>query len=176
MPIPGFNTENTNNIRLWSAKPKRAFDFASFNAGDYDKAVADAAEAENITRVLYPNDNFLAGKELRLKQQYFWVAASLNDICRRFKKLAVAWSEFPEYNAIQLNDTHPTLVIPELMRILVDEEAQPWDEAWRIVQRTVGFTTHTVLPEAHEKWPVPMMEHILPRRKSGASTTGAHVR
>ncbi|KAH8921360.1 glycosyltransferase family 35 protein [Atractiella rhizophila] len=163
LPIPGYDTDNTNNIRLWSSKPKRAFDLSSFNAGDYDGAVAAAEEAENITRVLYPNDNFQKGKELRLKQQYFWVAASISDIIRRFKKIGASWDEFPEFNAIQLNDTHPTLAIVELMRVLVDDENLEWDEAWGIVQRTFGYTNHTVLPEALEKWPVPMLDHILPR-------------
>jgi starch phosphorylase len=136
---------------------------AAFNAGEYEQAVREASEAENITRVLYPADNTQQGKELRLKQQYFWVAASLNDIIRRFKKLGKGFEEFGDYNAIQLNDTHPTLVIPELMRILVDEEGQPWDKAWAIVQRSVAYTNHTVLPEALEKWPVPLMSHLLPR-------------
>lgn len=136
---------------------------AAFNAGEYEQAVREASEAENITRVLYPADNTQQGKELRLKQQYFWVAASLNDILRRFKKLGKSFEEFGDYNAIQLNDTHPTLVIPELMRILVDEEGQPWDKAWAIVQRSVAYTNHTVLPEALEKWPVPLMSHLLPR-------------
>ncbi|KAK4692492.1 glycogen phosphorylase, partial [Phenoliferia sp. Uapishka_3] len=130
LPIPGYKTENTNNIRLWASRPKKAFDLASFNAGDYEKSVQEAEQAENITRVLYPNDNYDAGKELRLKQQYFWVSASLMDIIRRFKKLGVAWVEFSDYVAIQLNDTHPTMAIVELMRVLVDEEAQPWDSAW----------------------------------------------
>lgn len=148
---------------MWSSQPKKSFNLAAFNAGEYEQAVREASEAENITRVLYPADNTQQGKELRLKQQYFWVAASLNDILRRFKKLGKSFEEFGDYNAIQLNDTHPTLVIPELMRILVDEEGQPWDKAWAIVQRSVAYTNHTVLPEALEKWPVPLMSHLLPR-------------
>ncbi|KAM0745731.1 glycosyltransferase family 35 protein [Meredithblackwellia eburnea MCA 4105] len=163
LPIPGFKTQNTNNIRLWASKPKKAFDLARFNAGDYDSSVREAEQAENITRVLYPNDNTDAGKALRLKQQYFWVSASLMDIIRRFKKLGVAWSEFSDFVAIQLNDTHPTMAIVELMRVLVDEEAQPWDDAWAITQKTFGYTNHTVMPEALEKWSVPLISSLLPR-------------
>lgn len=163
VPIPGYDTKNTINIRFWSSKPKRQFDLNLFNAGDYDNAVEEQKKAENITSVLYPNDNHLVGKELRLKQQYFWVAASLSDIVRRFKKTQKPWVEFSDLNAIQLNDTHPTLAVVELQRILVDLEGCAWDEAWNIVTRTFGFTNHTVLPEAMEKWPVPMMQHILPR-------------
>ncbi|KAG8933695.1 Non-essential glycogen phosphorylase [Tulasnella sp. 417] len=142
VPIPGSYTRNTNNLRLWDAKPKRGFDLNSFNAGDYEKAVESSNSAEALTRVLYPNDNHMVGKELRLKQQYFWTAANV---------------------AIQLNDTHPTIAVPELMRIFVDEEDIPWDEAWEITQKVFGYTNHTVLPEALEKWPVPLFQHLLPR-------------
>ena len=120
-------------------------------------------KAENITSVLYPNDNTSAGKELRLKQQYFFVCATLKDIVRRFKKMNLPWSEFPNKVAIQLNDTHPTLSIPELMRRLVDIEDLSWDEAWSIVTRTFSFTNHTVLPEAMERWSLPMFQNLLPR-------------
>ncbi|KAJ8075811.1 Non-essential glycogen phosphorylase [Marasmius tenuissimus] len=133
--IPGCYTKNTNNLRLWESKPKRGFDLNSFNVG----------------------------KELRLKQQYFWTAASLADILRRFKNTGKPITAFPDLVAIQLNDTHPTLAIPELMRILIDEEEVPWDAAWTIVTNTFFYTNHTVLPEALEKWPVPLMEHLLPR-------------
>ncbi|KAG8972721.1 Non-essential glycogen phosphorylase [Tulasnella sp. 425] len=163
VPIPGSYTRNTNNLRLWDAKPKRGFDLNSFNAGDYEKAVESSNSAEALTRVLYPNDNHMVGKELRLKQQYFWVAASLADIIRRFKQLDEPWSKFPEYVAIQLNDTHPSIAIPELMRIFVDEEDFAWNDAWEITQKVFGYTNHTVLPEALEKWPVPLFEHLLPR-------------
>ncbi|OZJ04525.1 hypothetical protein BZG36_03986 [Bifiguratus adelaidae] len=163
VPIPGYDTKNTINIRLWSSKPRKEFDLSLFNAGDYDRAVEEQKKAENITSVLYPNDNHMVGKELRLKQQFFWVCASLHDIVRRFKKTSRPWSEFPDQVAIQLNDTHPTLAIPELMRVLVDLEGLDWDDAWDIVTRTFGFTNHTVLPEALEKWSVPMLENILPR-------------
>ncbi|KAF9488145.1 glycogen phosphorylase [Pleurotus eryngii] len=161
--IPGCHTRNTNNLRLWESKPKRGFDLNSFNAGNYEGAVESSNSAAAITSVLYPNDHTTFGKELRLKQQYFWTAASLADIIRRFKNLGKSINEFPDYVAIQLNDTHPTLAIPELMRILIDEEDLDWNFAWQIVTNVFFFTNHTVLPEALEKWPVPLMEHILPR-------------
>ncbi|KAJ5852467.1 uncharacterized protein N7529_011852 [Penicillium soppii] len=164
VPIPGYGTKTTNNLRLWSSKASSGeFDFQKFNAGDYESAVADQQNAETISAVLYPNDNLERGKELRLKQQYFWCAASLFDIVRRFKKTKRAWSEFPEQIAIQLNDTHPTLAIVELQRILIDKEGLEWDEAWDIVTKTFAYTNHTVLPEALEKWSVPLMQNLLPR-------------
>lgn len=163
MPIPGYNTESTSNLRMWSAQPHNEFDFGKFNEGDYDSAVRDQQRAETLTAVLYPNDNFYSGKELRLKQQYFWVAASLSDIVRRFKKTRKPWAEFPDQVAIQLNDTHPTLAIVELQRLLLDREYLPWDDAWDIVTKTVGYTNHTVLPEALEKWPVDVIGNLLPR-------------
>ncbi|KAJ8494788.1 hypothetical protein ONZ45_g13120 [Pleurotus djamor] len=161
--IPGCNTKNTNNLRLWESKPKRGFDLNSFNAGNYEGAVESSNSAAAITSVLYPNDHTTFGKELRLKQQYFWTAASLADILRRFKNIGKPIQEFPDYVAIQLNDTHPTLAVPELMRILIDEEDLSWKAAWQIVTNTFFFTNHTVLPEALEKWPVPLVEHLLPR-------------
>ncbi|KAH3679193.1 hypothetical protein WICMUC_001205 [Wickerhamomyces mucosus] len=162
-PVPGYDTKNVNNLRLWSAQPTTEFDFAKFNSGDYQNSVQDQQRAETITAVLYPNDNFDSGKELRLKQQYFWVAASLHDIIRRFKKSKRPWSEFTDQVAIQLNDTHPTIAIVELQRILVDLEGLPWDQAWSIVTNTFGYTNHTVLPEALEKWPVELFQRLLPR-------------
>lgn len=164
VPIPGFDTPATNNLRLWSSKAASGeFDFQKFNSGDYESSVADQQRAETISAVLYPNDNLDRGKELRLKQQYFWVAASLYDIVRRFKKSKRAWSEFPDQVAIQLNDTHPTLAVVELQRILLDLEGLEWDEAWAIVSKTFGYTNHTVLPEALEKWSVPLFQNLLPR-------------
>lgn len=163
VPIPGFGTQGCGNIRLWSSKSFNTFDFASFNEGDYDRSVADQKNAENLTSVLYPNDNHLVGKELRLRQEYFFVSASLQDIIHRFKRTNAAWKDFPDKVAVQLNDTHPTLAIPELQRILIDVEGLDWDDAWDIVTRVFAFTNHTVLPEALERWSVPMMEHILPR-------------
>ncbi|KAI9778992.1 MAG: Non-essential glycogen phosphorylase [Geoglossum umbratile] len=164
VPIPGFDTSVTNNLRLWSSKAASGeFDFQKFNSGDYESAVGDEQRAETISAVLYPNDNLDRGKELRLKQQYFWVAASLHDIVRRFKKSKRPWKEFSEQVAIQLNDTHPTLAIVELQRILIDMEGLEWDEAWDIVTHTFGYTNHTVLPEALEKWSVPLFQNLLPR-------------
>ncbi|KAK5012726.1 Non-essential glycogen phosphorylase, partial [Cryomyces antarcticus] len=161
---PGYQTATTNNLRLWSSKAASGeFDFQKFNSGEYESSVGDQQRAETISAVLYPNDNLERGKELRLKQQYFWCAASLYDIVRRFKKSKKAWREFPNQVAIQLNDTHPTLAIPELQRILIDQEGLEWDEAWSIVQKTFGYTNHTVLPEALEKWSVPLFQHLLPR-------------
>ncbi|EEH36222.2 glycogen phosphorylase [Paracoccidioides lutzii Pb01] len=164
VPIPGYDTQTTNNLRLWSSKAASGeFDFQKFNAGEYESAVADEQRAETISAVLYPNDNLERGKELRLKQQYFWCAASLFDIVRRFKKTNRPWSEFTDQVAIQLNDTHPTLAIVELQRILVDQEGLDWDVAWKIVCDTFGYTNHTVLPEALEKWSVPLIQNLLPR-------------
>ncbi|KAF4126863.1 glycogen phosphorylase [Geosmithia morbida] len=164
VPIPGYGTPTTNNLRLWSSKASGGeFDFQKFNSGDYESSVAEQQRAETISNVLYPNDNLERGKELRLKQQYFWVAASLYDIVRRFKKTNRPWKEFPDQVAIQLNDTHPTLAVVELQRILTDIEGLEWDVAWGIVTNTFGYTNHTVLPEALEKWPVGLVQHLLPR-------------
>ncbi|EKG14028.1 Glycosyl transferase family 35 [Macrophomina phaseolina MS6] len=164
VPIPGYQTATTNNLRLWGSKAASGeFDFQKFNSGEYESSVADQQRAETISAVLYPNDNLERGKELRLKQQYFWCAASLYDIVRRFKKTKRAWKDFPSQVAIQLNDTHPTMAIPELQRILVDVEGLDWDDAWNIVSKTFGYTNHTVLPEALEKWSVPLFQHLLPR-------------
>ena len=165
-PIPGHGTYNTNNMRLWASKPSHEFDLASFNAGDYYGAVEAKERCESITSVLYPSDDNDAGKVLRLKQQFFFVSATLQDVLRRYKKRLSpgrTLKNLPEKVAIQLNDTHPSISIPELMRLLLDEEMLPWDEAWDIARRTFGYTNHTILPEALEKWPVPMMEELLPR-------------
>jgi starch phosphorylase len=144
MPIPGYDTPTTNNLRLWSSKASGGeFDFQKFNNGDYESSVADQQRAETISAVLYPNDNLERGKELRLKQQYFWVAASLHDIVRRFKKSKRDWKEFPDQVAIQLNDTHPTLAIVELQRILIDVEGLEWELAWSIVTNTVNIPSHS---------------------------------
>jgi starch phosphorylase len=144
-------------------KAPEEFNFQEFNEGDYTEAVRAKVSAENLSQVLYPNDTLYMGKELRLKQQYFFVACSLADIVRRFKRQNLSWSHFPEFAAIQLNDTHPSLSIPEMMRILIDLEGLGWDEAWDITLNVMGYTNHTLMPEALEKWPLPMIQSILPR-------------
>ena len=163
MPIIGYGGRSVNTLRLWSAKATEEFNFQEFNEGDYVEAVRSKILAENLSQVLYPNDTLYMGKELRLKQQYFFVACSLADIVRRFKRQSAPWSTFPDFAAIQLNDTHPSLSIPELMRILLDIEQLTWEDAWDITVRSMGYTNHTLMPEALEKWPMPMLESILPR-------------
>lgn len=170
-PVPGYGNNTVNTLRLWSARAPNSFHLHFFNSGDYITAVCDRNLAENISRVLYPNDNFFEGKELRLKQQYFLVASTLQDIIRRFKSsrfgcrdpVRTSFDTFPDKVAIQLNDTHPSLAIPELMRIFVDIEGLHWDKAWDLTVRTCGYTNHTILPEALEHWPVGLIERVLPR-------------
>jgi len=163
-PIPGWNTPNTINLRLWSAKPSREFDLESFNTGDYVQAILAKQRAETISAVLYPDDRTYQGKELRLKQQYFMVSATLQDIIRRFLVLHPdSFDDFPSKVALQLNDTHPTIGVPELMRLLMDVHGLGWTQSWDITTRVFSFTNHTVLPEALEKWPVELVETVLPR-------------
>uniref|UniRef100_A0A8C5PTZ7 Alpha-1,4 glucan phosphorylase n=1 Tax=Leptobrachium leishanense TaxID=445787 RepID=A0A8C5PTZ7_9ANUR len=170
-PVPGYKNNTVNTMRLWSAKAPVEFNLKDFNVGGYIQAVLDRNLAENISRVLYPNDNFFEGKELRLKQEYFAVAATLQDIIRRFKSskfgcrdaVRTSFDSFPDKVAIQLNDTHPSLAIPELMRVFVDIEKLDWDKAWDITCRTCAYTNHTVLPEALERWPVHLLQNLLPR-------------
>jgi starch phosphorylase len=162
-PIPGYGNNTVNTLRLWSAKSTREFDLEHFNYGDYEKAVVDKSLTETITRVLYPNDNFFVGRELRLKQEYFFVSATLQDIVRRYRKTHESFACLAHKNAIQLNDTHPAIAIPELMRILVDQEGLGWDQAWEITVDTFGYTNHTILPEALEQWPVSLLGQVLPR-------------
>ena len=163
-PIPGYRNNTVNNLRLWSAKSTREFDLDYFNHGDYERAVADKDKSETITKVLYPNDNVFEGRELRLKQEYFLVSATLQDIVRRYQKGGRhGFAELPTRVAIQLNDTHPSVAILELMRILMDHGGLGWDEAWDITVKTVGYTNHTVLPEALEKWPLDLFSRVLPR-------------
>jgi starch phosphorylase len=161
--VPGYDTATVNILRLWRARATNEFDFQLFDAGDYVRAVAVKTDSENISKVLYPNDETPQGKELRLKQQYFFCACSLRDIIRRFHLRNESWDSFPDKVAIQLNDTHPVIAIPELMRILLDEEGLKWERAWSIAQRTFGYTCHTLLPEALERWPVDLFGHVLPR-------------
>ena len=163
MPVVGYGGSTVNTLRLWSAKAAEDFDLDDFNRGEYVDAVANKVLAENLTKVLYPNDNMFQGKELRLKQEYFFVSCSLQDILRRFKSGCNRWDEFPDKVFMQLNDTHPALVIPELMRLLMDGEGIGWDQAWEMTTHATGYTNHTILPEALERWPVSLMEKLLPR-------------
>ncbi len=162
-PIPGYKVNNVNLLRLWSAEAVDSFDFEEFNVGDYYGAIEEKVKAENITKVLYPNDEQYQGKRLRLEQQYFFVSASLQDMIRihLFKNRDL--TNFHETFAVQLNDTHPAVAIPELMRLLMDEYAMGWDEAWEITTKTMSYTNHTLLPEAMEKWPLELFGSLLPR-------------
>ncbi|MBG0775155.1 MAG: glycogen/starch/alpha-glucan phosphorylase [Desulfovibrionaceae bacterium] len=161
--VPGYGTDHVINMRLWSARSSREFDLTHFNMGEYVAAVHDKVLSENISKVLYPSEEVAQGRELRLRQQYFFVSATLQDILRRTRKEASSFAELPDLVAIQLNDTHPTVAITELMRILVDEEELDWDAAWDICTRTFAYTNHTVLPEALEVWPEELFARVLPR-------------
>ncbi len=161
--VPGFMNDHVINMRLWSAHSSRELDLADFSRGDYIKAVESKVSSETISKVLYPPDHNYAGQELRLKQQYFFVAATFQDIMRRFKKKHKAFDKFTERVAVQLNDTHPAIAIPELMRILLDLEGLEWAKAWHICVNTFAFTNHTLMPEALERWPVDMIGRVLPR-------------
>jgi len=164
IPTAGYGTKTVNLLRLWASKSTEEFDLAAFNRGGYVEAVHDKAVGETVSKVLYPNDKTENGKELRLVQQYFFVACSLRDIIRRhFHNPANSWTNFSDKVAVQLNDTHPTVAVAELMRILLDEQMLSWDEAWGIVTRTFAYTNHTLLPEALEKWSVALFERVLPR-------------
>lgn len=163
VPVPGYGGQTVNHLRLWSAKSTREFDLKYFNAGNYIEAVRDKNESETLSKVLYPSDITARGKELRFKQEYFFVAASIQDILARFRKSHGDWSKLPDRVAIQLNDTHPALVVAELMRVLVDEHHLEWNQAWDLTRRSCAYTNHTLLPEALETWPVEMFERILPR-------------
>ncbi|MTI87421.1 MAG: glycogen/starch/alpha-glucan phosphorylase [Balneolaceae bacterium] len=165
-PIPGYKNDIVNNLRLWKAESDASIDLESFNQGQYIDAVRDNQLEQNISRVLYPNDKVFVGQELRLKQEYFLVSASMQDILRRFRKHNDDWTKLPKKVAIQCNDTHPNLAIPELMRVLLDEEGLSWEAAWDITVQTMAYTNHTLLPEALEKWPVSLMRSLLPRHLS----------
>lgn len=161
--IPGFGGEYVTNMRLWIAQSSREFNLQEFSHGDYARAVEAKVLSENISKVLYPSDEVAPGRELRLKQQYFFVAATLNDILRRYNKQNSSFENFSNSVAIQLNDTHPSIAIPELMRLLVDDEGMEWEQAWSICEKTFAYTNHTVLPEALETWPTDLLGHLLPR-------------
>jgi len=163
-PVVGYGGKTINTLRLWAAKAPHDFDFAQFSSGDFVGALAETLTAETFTRVLYPDDHTTEGKGLRFFQEYFLVACSLADLVRRFRAAGNDWSVLPEKVAIQLNDTHPTLAVPELMRLLLDEAKLDWDVAWYLTQRTLAYTNHTLLPEALEKWPVQWFKDILPRQ------------
>jgi starch phosphorylase len=164
MPIVGYGCNTVNTLRLWSASSPNGFDLQLFNDMQYHRAVEKQNDAENISRVLYPNDNGPMGKELRLRQQYFFTSASLQDLVHHFvANIGTDFTKFPEYHVIQLNDTHPVVAIPELMRILMDEYNVGWDAAWDIVKKTFAYTNHTILAEALEKWPIEIFQGLLPR-------------
>lgn len=163
VPVPGYKVKNVNNLRLWQAKAVSDFEFSDFNKGNYVEAVAKKNDSETISKVLYPNDTYVEGKFLRLKQQYFFVSATLQDIIRKFKINHDSFEEFPDKVCIQLNDTHPVVAIPELMRILIDQERMGWEKAWDITTRTFAYTNHTVVPEALEEWNESIFGELLPR-------------
>jgi starch phosphorylase len=164
MPIPGYRNGTVNSLRLWSAAPTDEFDLGEFNEGSYTESVRAKNDAENITMVLYPNDTTENGKELRLRQQYFLASATLQDVIADWKQYRGSdFSEFAQKNCFQLNDTHPTIAVAELMRLLMDDEQLEWDDAWRITSQTMAYTNHTLLPEALERWPVALFRQLLPR-------------
>lgn len=163
MPIVGYGNHMVNTLMIWDAQPKEEFELDSFDKGDYKKAVEQQNLARNLVEVLYPNDNHVAGKELRLKQQYFFVSASVQRALARYKKFHDDIHKLPEKVTFQLNDTHPTVAVAELMRILLDEEGLPWDEAWEITSKTCAYTNHTIMAEALEKWPIEIFSRLLPR-------------
>ncbi len=162
-PIPGYKVNNVNVLRLWSAEAVESFDFEEFNIGDYFGAIEEKVKAENITKVLYPNDEQCQGRQLRLEQQFFFVSASLQDMIRIHLKKHGFLSNFHDGFATQLNDTHPSVAIPELMRLLMDEHGMGWEDAWEITTKTMAYTNHTLLPEAMEKWPISLFASLLPR-------------
>ncbi|MEG0962785.1 MAG: glycogen/starch/alpha-glucan family phosphorylase, partial [Lachnospiraceae bacterium] len=163
MPIIGYNNNMVNTLIIWDAEPVECFELDSFDKGDYKKAVEQENLAKNLVEVLYPNDNHIAGKELRLKQQYFFVSASVQRALERYKKDHPDLRKLAEKVVIQMNDTHPTVAVAELMRILIDEEGVSWDEAWEITTHTCAYTNHTIMAEALEKWPIEIFSRLLPR-------------
>jgi len=162
-PVVGYGGKTINTLRLWAAAAPNYFDFQEFGTGDFVGALGDTLEAESLTRVLYPDDSTTIGQGLRFIQEYFLVACSLADIVRRFQRFNKDWEQLPEKAAIQLNDTHPSLAVAELMRILLDDAHLGWDQAWALTKKTLAYTNHTLLPEALEKWPVELFEMFIPR-------------
>jgi glycogen phosphorylase len=162
-PVVGWQGETVNTLRLWSAEPPKAFDLDDFNRGDYARAVEEQVLSKNLSRVLYPNDTTPAGQELRLKQEYFFVSASLQDLLHRYLRRHDGFERLPDKVAIQLNDTHPALAVPELMRLLIDEHGLAWERAWELTTACIAYTNHTLLPEALERWPLGLLERLLPR-------------
>ncbi len=163
VPVPGYRSDTVNTLRLWSARAPRELDLRRFNEGDHLGAVGDKAHWESLTRVLYPHDGTLAGRELRFRQQYFFVSASLQDILARLKRQKRSLDDLPGFVAVQINDTHPAISVAELMRLLIDENGMEWDRAWDLTQRTISYTNHTLMPEALETWPLDFFERMLPR-------------
>jgi glycogen phosphorylase len=163
MPVAGYNGAAVNFLRLFTARASEDFDIEIFNRGDYIRAIEQKIASENISRVLYPSDSVLSGKELRLTQEYFLVACSLRDILRHYVSTHTGFDDLPNKIAVQMNDTHPSLCVAELMRLLVDDHQIDWDKAWELTVATLGYTNHTLLPEALEKWPISLLEHVLPR-------------
>ena len=161
--IPGYGTDSTNTLRLWSAKATTEMDLSAFNRGNYFAAVEDKNHSENVSRVLYPDDSTQSGRELRLRQEYFFVSASMQDMVARHLRNKHSFDSLPDYVAVHLNDTHPVLAVPELLRILLDEHQLPWSQAWGLVQRIFSYTNHTLMHEALETWPVDMLGRLLPR-------------
>ena len=162
-PVIGYGGANINTLRLWAAGTPDYFDFQQFSRGDFAGALAETLAAESLTRVLYPDDSTSMGQGLRFLQEYFLVACSLGDLVRRFRRTNSDWNALPEKIAIQMNDTHPAMAVPELMRILLDEAQMGWGDAWELTQRSLGYTNHTLLPEALEKWPLKWFDQIIPR-------------
>src|SRR5512137_2852814 len=162
-PVVGYGGKTINTLRLWAAAPHDDFNFQEFSGGDFVGALAETLPAESLTRVLYPDDSTSMGQGLRFVQEYFLVACSLADLVRRFRNTNADWSALPDHVAIQLNDTHPAMAVPELMRILLDDAHLSWDQAWDLTRRTLAYTNHTLLPEALEKWPLEWFEIMLPR-------------
>src|SRR5437870_5319375 len=162
-PVVGYGGKTINTLRLWAAATPHYFDFQRFSSGDFVGALAETLAAESLTRVLYPDDSTAQGQGLRFVQEYFLVASSLADLIRRFRRGNADWSALPQKVAIQLNDTHPAIAVPELMRVLLDDAHLGWDQAWDLTQRTLAYTNHTLLPEALERWPLQWFELLLPR-------------